>query len=78
MDIDPTWPECVLRQDFSCVWVRAPSAAAAVELAAERLGRMGGWKVGPSARPEVFRGDDYRFHARPGDYTRSVILASRS
>ena len=78
MDIDPTWPEWVLRQDFACVFVRAPTPAAAVELAAKRLGHMGGWKVGPAADQEVFRWDEYRDHARPGDYTRSVILASRS
>ena len=78
MDIDSTWPEWVLRQDFACVFVRAPSPAMAVELAAKRLGHMGGWKVGPSAEQEVFRWEDYREHARPGDYTRSVILGSRS
>ena len=42
MDIAPTWPEWVLRQEFACVWVRAPSADRAVELAAKRLGHMGG------------------------------------
>ena len=47
MDIDPTWPEWVLRQEFACVFVRAPTLAVAVELAAKRLGHMGGWKVGP-------------------------------
>ena len=78
MDIDPTWPEWVLRQDFPCVWVRAPNAAAAVSIAAKRLGNVGGWKVGPGVKQEVFRGEEYRNHARPGDYTRSAILASRS
>ena len=78
MHIDPPWPEWVLRQDFACVWVRAPSAEVAVEFAAKRLGHMGGWKVGRGAEPEVFRGENYREHARPGDYIRSVILASRS
>ena len=78
MDIDPTWPEWVLRQDFACVWVRAPNAATAVSIAAKRLGSVGGWNVGPGVEQEVFRGDEYRNHARPGDYTRSVILASRS
>lgn len=78
MDIDPTWPEWVLRQDFACVFVRAPSPAAAVKLAAKRLGHMGGWKVDPDADPEVFPWEEYREHARPGDYTRSVIIGSRS
>ena len=78
MEIDPKWPEWVLRQDFACVFVRAPSPTAAIEIAAKRLGNMGGWRVGPAADQEVFRWKEYREHARPGDYTRSVILASRS
>ena len=78
MDIDPTCPEWVLRQDFACVFVRAPSPVAAVELAAKRLGHMGGWKVGPDADQKVFRWEEYREHARTGDYTRSVILGPRS
>ncbi len=78
MDIDPKWPEWVLRQEFACVFVRAPTPSAAVEIAAKRLGHMGGCKVGPAARQEVFREDEYREHARPGDYTRPVILSSRS
>ena len=78
MEIDPTWPEWVLRQDFACVFVRAPTPAVAVDLAAKRLGHMGGWEVGPAAHQEVFRWDEYREPARPGDYTRSVIFASRA
>ena len=74
MDIDPKWPEWVIRQDFACVWVRAASADAAVETAAKRLGRMGGWKVGPDVEQEVFRADRYSEHARPGDYARSVMI----
>ena len=77
MNIHPEWPEWVVRQGFACVWVQAPSAAAAVEIAAKRLGHTGGWKVGPDVDQEVFRADEYRDHARQGDYTRSVILASR-
>ena len=38
---------------------------------------MGGWKVGPAADQEVFGWEEYREHARPGDYTRSVIITSR-
>ena len=47
MRIDPTWPELVVRQDFACARVKAPSAAVAVEIAARRPGSMGGWKTGP-------------------------------
>ena len=54
MNIDPTWPEWVVRQGFACAWVQAPSAKAAVELAARRLGHMGGWKVGPGIDQEVY------------------------
>ena len=78
MDIDPTWPERVLRQEFACVFVRAPNPTVAVEFAAKRLGHMGGWKVGPGVDQEVFPWEEYREHARPGDYTRSVILGSRA
>ena len=78
MNIPPERPEWVIRQEFACVWVQAPSATAAVEIAAKRLGRTGGWKVGPDVDQEVFRTEEYRKHARPGDYTRSVILASRT
>ena len=78
MEIDPAWPEWVVRQDYACVWVQAPSAAAAVEFAAKRLGNMGGWKSGPGTDQEVFPAAQYREHARPGDYTRSVITGSRS
>ena len=58
MDIDPKWPEWVLRQEFACVFVRAPSPAAVVELAAKRLGHMGGWKVGPGVDQRVFRWEE--------------------
>ena len=78
MDIDPPWPEWVLHQDFACVWVRAPNPAAAVEIAANRFRKMDGWQVGTDVDPEVFRGDEYRNHARPSDYTRSVIFGSPS
>ena len=78
MDIDPTWPEWIVRQGFACAWVQAPSAAAGVEIAAKRLGSMGGWKVGPGIDQEVFAAEEYREHARPGDYTRSVITAARA
>ena len=78
MEIDPNWPEWVVRQDFACVWVKAPSAAEAVNLAARRIGHMGGWRVGPDVDQEVFSSGEYREHARSGDYTRSVIFDPRS
>ena len=59
------------------VWVKAPSAGAAIEIAARRLGHMGGWRVGPDVDQEVFPATEYRDHARPGDYTRSVIIGLR-
>ena len=78
VNVHPERSEWVIRQDFACVWVQATSAAAAVEIAARRLGHTSDWKVGPDVDQEVFRADEYRHHARPGDYTRSVIIASRS
>ena len=77
MNVRCEWPEWVIRQDFACVHVQAPSAAAAVEAAATRLQNAGGWKVGPDVDQEVFPAREYRKHARLGDYTRSVIIASR-
>ena len=78
MHIDPTWPEWVIRQGFACAWVRAPSADAALEIAARCLARMDGWETGPGAEQEIFPAQEYRKHARTGDYTRSVIISSRS
>ena len=78
MHIDPTWPEWVIRQDFACVWVKAPSADGALDIAAQCLGGMGGWRTGPGVEQEIFPAEEYRKHARPGDYTRSVIVSSRS
>ena len=78
MNIDPDWSEWVVRQGFACVWVKAPSGTEAIEIATKRLGHMGGWKVGPDADQEVFAAVEYREHAQPGDYTRSLIVASRT
>ena len=78
MKTESKGPEWVIRQGFACVWVRAPSEEAAVDIAAKRLGHMGGWKVGPDVDQEVFAAEEYRDHAQPGDYTRSVIIESRS
>ena len=44
----------------------------------KHLGPMGGWKTGPGIDDEVSAATEYRDHARPGDYTRSVITASHS
>ena len=51
---------------YACVWVQAPSASAAVELAAKRLGHMGGWRTGHDVDQEVFAAEEYREHAQPG------------
>ena len=77
MTIEQSAPEWVIRQGFACVWVRAPSAAEAVEIEAKRLGHMGAWRTGPDAEQEVFGATEYRDEAQPGDYTRSVITGSR-
>ena len=66
--------EWVIRQGFACVWVQAPNSDDAIEIAAKRLGHMGAWKVGPGVDQEVFAAEEYREHAQPGDYTRSVIV----
>ena len=58
--------------------VPLPCQAAAVDIAARHLGHIGGWKVGPGVEQEVLRCEEYREHARPADYTRSLILGSRA
>ena len=75
MEINPSWPEWVVRQRHACVFIQAPTPAAAVETAARKIGPMGGWRVGPDVKQEVFPRSEYRDHANPGDYTRSVIIA---
>ena len=77
MNIDPAWPEWAVRQRNAIVWVQAPTAEAAAETAARRVGHMGGWKTGPDVEQEVFARAEYPDHARPGDYTRSVIVSER-
>ena len=54
MAIEQTEREWVIRQGFACVWVRAPSAAEAVEIAARRLGHMGAWRTGPDVDQKAF------------------------
>ena len=34
--------------------------------------------TGPGVEQEIFPAEEYRKHARCGDYTRSVIVSSRS
>ena len=75
MNIDPAWPEWAVRQRNAIVWVQAPTAEAAVETAARKVGPMGGWNRGPAIEQEVFARSEYREHAKPGDYMRSVIIA---
>ena len=53
------------------VWLRAPSAAAAVKRANERVGPLGGWRTDVDL--EVFPRAEYPERAEPQDYTRSVI-----
>ena len=77
MTIEQKAFEWVIRQGFACVWVRAPSAAEAAEIAAKRLGHMGAWRTGPDVDQEVFGAAEYRDHAKPGDYTRSVITGTQ-
>ena len=38
---------------------------------------MGAWQTGPDVDQEVFGAKEYRDHAQPGDYTRSVITDAR-
>ena len=72
---DPNWPQWVIRQNQACVRVQAPWAEAAIEIVAERLGHMGGWKTGPGLQQEVLARGEYRDHTKPGDYTRAVVIA---
>ena len=50
------WPEWCVRQSMpggrACVWVLAPSAAAAAVIANHLCGPMGGWRVGPDIELE--------------------------
>ena len=62
---DPNWPEWVIRQGSACIFIQAPTPEAAVETAARRIGPMGGWRVGPDVRNEVFASEEYLEHAQP-------------
>ena len=57
----------------ACVWVLAPSAAAAVAIANHLCGPMGGWRVGSDVELEVFLRAEYHKHCDRGDFTLTVI-----
>ena len=73
-DTGASWPEWVIRQGFTCVWVRAPDRRSAVEIVARKLAGTTRWKIGPGVDQEVFGAEEYRRHARKGDYARAVML----
>ena len=72
---DRAGPEWVVRQQHPGNLIQAPSREAAVETATRRIGPMGGWRVELDLMDEVFAQEEYPEHARPGGYTRSVIIA---
>ena len=55
------------------VWVRAPDARTAAELAHARVGPLGGWPTEGCHDLEVFPRKAYAEHATPADYTRIVL-----
>jgi len=72
---DPARSGRAVHHANACVFVQAPSPDAAVDTAARRVGPMGGWRVGPDVGHGVLARDQYPEHAKPGGYTRTVILA---
>ena len=50
------------------------SSANAVEIAARKVGRMGGWRVGPRVQQEMFARAEYPERDQSAYYTRSVII----
>lgn len=70
-------PEWVIPQQCACVWVQAPTAEAAVEIAVTRLDRARRWHMGRDVDVEVFAAAEYPNHARAGDYARALIIASQ-
>ena len=68
----------IVPSPLRCVWVKARSADGELDIAAQGLGGMGEWGTGPGVEQEIFPAEEYRKHARCGDYTRSVIVSSRS
>ena len=71
------WPEWCVRQSVPggrvCVFVLAPSAAAAAVIANHLAGPMGGWRVGPSIKLDVFLRSQYRKRCDAGDFNHMVI-----
>ena len=71
------WPEWAVRQStpagLAIVWVRAPNAHTAAQLAHQRAGPLGGWPTEGCDDIEVFPRSEYAARANPGDYTRLVI-----
>ena len=71
------WPEWCVRQSMpggrACVFVLAPDAAAAVVIANHLCGPMGGWRVGPDIKLDVFLRSEYHEHCDAGDFTHMVI-----
>ena len=76
-DTAQDWPEWCVRQSGSggraCVWVLAPSAAAAAVIANHLVGPMGGWRVGPDVELEVFLRSEYHKRCGARDFTRMII-----
>ena len=73
----PDWPEWCVRQNVpggrACVWVLAPSAAAAAVIANHLCGPMGGWRVGSDVQLEVFLRSEYRKRCDAGDFNHRVV-----
>ena len=70
------WPEWCVRQSVpggrACVFVLAPSAAAAAVIANHLCGPMGGWRVGPDIKLDVFLRSEYHERCDAGDFTHMV------
>ena len=71
------WPEWCVRQSMpggrACVFVLAPSAAAAEVIANHLCGPMGSWRVGPNVELETFLRSEYPKHCDRRDFTLTVI-----
>ena len=71
------WPEWCVRQSVpggrACVWVLAPSAAAAEIITNHFCGPMGGWRVGPDIDLKVFLRSEYHEHCDARDFTFTII-----
>ena len=74
--ISQDWPEWDVCQRHACIFVQAPTHEAAGATGTRRIGPIGGRAVARDVGHEVFTREKYPEQARPGDYTRSVIIAS--